>query len=376
MDGKRVQVLKTGQTIKYANGDDGDLQKGADLPSPRFIDEGNETVMDNLTGLIWTKDADSPGRAQCCEKYLDSNMYWQQALNYVASLNSNKFLGHADWRLPNINELRSVIDLSQHSPALPSHHPFHNMQPASYWSSTTCALGGDDAWAVWLWEGGKSENVAKLDKVHYETCHVWPVRSGHCNSLNPSVICLPRTGQIKCYDSSGAEVTCAGTGQDGELQKGIPWPNPRFLINADATVRDALTDLIWSQDANIIATLDLNWLRKNKYTTGTENDGWVSWQHALDYVAKLNADNYAGHNDWRLPNINELRSLIDHSRRGPALPDGRPFTNVKAFPGYWSSTTVAFMQELAWIVDLWEGHSINQRKSNGSTKYVWPVCGG
>ena len=41
---------------------------------------------------------------------------------------------------------------------------------------------------------------------------------------------LPQTGQTKCYDMAGIEINCAGTGQDGEIRAGVPWPIPRFLI--------------------------------------------------------------------------------------------------------------------------------------------------
>ena len=50
-------VPKTGQTVMYRSQDDGDLQKGVAIPSPRFVDNGDETVTDNLTGLVWLKNA-------------------------------------------------------------------------------------------------------------------------------------------------------------------------------------------------------------------------------------------------------------------------------------------------------------------------------
>jgi len=54
-------VPKTGQTTSYATGDDGDLEKGVAWPDPRFMDNGNGTVTDNLTGLIWLKNANCFG---------------------------------------------------------------------------------------------------------------------------------------------------------------------------------------------------------------------------------------------------------------------------------------------------------------------------
>ena len=61
MKGKYAPVPKTGQTTIYAAGDDGALQKGVAWPTPRFTDNDNGTVTDNLTGLIWMKNANAFG---------------------------------------------------------------------------------------------------------------------------------------------------------------------------------------------------------------------------------------------------------------------------------------------------------------------------
>ena len=58
------------------------------------------------------------------------------------------------------------------------------------------------------------------------------------------------TGQTLCYDSLGDDVSCAGTGQDGQLRPGVAWPNPRFTDNNNGTVTDNLTGLMWLKDAN------------------------------------------------------------------------------------------------------------------------------
>jgi hypothetical protein len=57
-------VQKTGQTTSYATGDEGGLQKGVSWPSPRFTDNGDGTVTDNLTELIWLQNANRPNSAQ------------------------------------------------------------------------------------------------------------------------------------------------------------------------------------------------------------------------------------------------------------------------------------------------------------------------
>ncbi len=101
---------KTGQTTSYATGDDGDLQKGVAWPAPRFTDNGNGTVTDNLTGLMWTKDASPEAGGVGVEK-----VNWETALNYCNGLTLGEY---TDWRLPNVKELQSLIDWTYYNPAL------------------------------------------------------------------------------------------------------------------------------------------------------------------------------------------------------------------------------------------------------------------
>jgi Protein of unknown function (DUF1566) len=140
---------------------------------------------------------------------------------------------------------------------------------------------------------------------------------------------LPQTGQTTCWNSSGAEIDCAGTGQDGDIQAGVVLPTPRFIDLGDGTIKDKLTGLIWLQDANCPGELR-------------------SWDNAFADVAELNSsqqmngndcDNYtAAFTDWRLPKVRELFSLIDHAFSDPALSksagtaqwtEGDPFTDVQ-----------------------------------------------
>ena len=150
--------------------------------------------------------------------------------------------------------------------------------------------------------------------------YAWCVR-GETNGPAP----VPKTGQTVSY----------ATGDDGDLQMGVAWPNPRFTDNGDGTITDNLTGLIWLKDANCIAT---NYPGFDN--DGTAGDGMVTWQHALDFVAGINDGTYplcgAGKTDWRLPNVRELHSLIHYGFYNPALPntegtgkwtEGDPFTN-------------------------------------------------
>ena len=160
-------VPKTGQTYAYETGDDGDLEKGVALPSPRFTDNSNGTITDNLTGLIWLKNAN----------FMAGTRTWANALTDCATLNSGEG-GLTDgsvegnWRLPNAKELYSLIDLGGFDPALPSGHPFTGVQSVSYWSSSTFQSGWSYAWYVDLAGGGV---LAGLKTTTYS---VWPVRGG------------------------------------------------------------------------------------------------------------------------------------------------------------------------------------------------------
>ena len=66
-----------------------------------FNDNGNNTITDLATGLMWDQTGSSDG------------MNWENALNYVQDLNSQNYLGYNDWRLPNAKELQSIVDYSR-----------------------------------------------------------------------------------------------------------------------------------------------------------------------------------------------------------------------------------------------------------------------
>ncbi|GAF94322.1 unnamed protein product, partial [marine sediment metagenome] len=144
-----VQLPKTGQTTSYAGGDDGSVQSGATWPSPRFADNGNGTVIDNLTGLVWMKSANPTV----------TTVNWQQALDYVSNMNTgtNPNLGYTDWRLPNKNEIRSIMDYGQSTPALPIANPFVTVQ-SSYWTSTTYTGSTTSALYTWATDGSLTIN--------------------------------------------------------------------------------------------------------------------------------------------------------------------------------------------------------------------------
>jgi len=157
----------TGQTVIYAERDDADLMQGVAWPDPRFTDNGDGTVKDNLTGLFWLKNANCFGART-----------WDQALSDCNALASGS-CGLTDgstigaWRLPNVRELFSLIDFGQISPGLPSGHPFSNVQTSSYWSSTTSPITTANAYYV----GFNYGFVITNDKS--TGAYVLPVCQGH-----------------------------------------------------------------------------------------------------------------------------------------------------------------------------------------------------
>ncbi|MGA1839503.1 MAG: DUF1566 domain-containing protein [bacterium] len=166
---------------------------------------------------------------------------------------------------------------------------------------------------------------------------------------------VPKTGQGVCHDASGNTentIPCTGTGQDGELKKGLPWPDPRFKDHGDGTVTDSLTGLMWTKDATLPGETK-------------------AWAEALAFCNDLVL---AGHNDWRLPNIKELLSLIDYSKYDPALPSDHPFSGVVS-GNYWSSTSYAGYPVNAWVVNLYFGDDYYYRRKS-YRNLVWPVRSG
>ncbi len=195
------------------------------------------------------------------------------------------------------------------------------------------------------------------------------VNVGNAGS-NDITIKLPKTGQTTCYNTSGNILSCRNTGQDGELQKGVAWPHPRFTANRDTSITDNLTGLVWAPDGNLMLLRDPHWEKQ-----GPAMNGSVTWQHALDYIAKLNAENYLGYNDWRLPNLKELESLVNNAQSDTAAwLNDQGFTNAHAGDYFWSSTSAASDAAKAWCVDMTYGNTHYFNKDNNH--YVWPVRGG
>jgi hypothetical protein len=141
-------VLSTGQTTAYGTDSDGDLQKGA---SRSFTDNGDGTITDNATGLMWEKKSDDGSIHDKDNEYTwgTYRMDGTMVTSFLAALNGGGgFAGYTDWRIPNQFELESLVNLQNVNPAVDA--AFNTSCAASctvttcsctqsngYWSSTT-----------------------------------------------------------------------------------------------------------------------------------------------------------------------------------------------------------------------------------------------
>jgi hypothetical protein len=157
------------------------------------------------------------------------------------------------------------------------------------------------------------------------------------------------------------QTTSYATGDDGDHQSGMIWPEPRFFDNQDGTITDKLTGLIWLKDANCF--------------------GQRTWYEALADCNQLTSGSCgltdgSAAGDWRLGNIDELLSLTDHDMHLPALPSSAPFINVMLDQPYWSSTSYAANTDHnAWGLVFADG-SMSFGSKSSSPDYVWPVRAG
>ncbi len=111
-----------------------------------FTDNGDGTISDNNTGLMWMKktaDINNIGNLDDTDK-----VSWVDAIHYCETL---EFAGHSDWRLPNVKEISSIADKNESLPSVPP--VFEDVIAGYYWSSTTITGNALVAWFINLYNG-------------------------------------------------------------------------------------------------------------------------------------------------------------------------------------------------------------------------------
>ncbi|HEY1242403.1 MAG TPA: DUF1566 domain-containing protein [Bryobacteraceae bacterium] len=294
----------------------------------RFSDNQDGTITDSLTGLVWLQNDGCFGPEN-----------WADALAQVNAL-ANGACGLADgsvageWRLPNINELESLVDVSASHPALSPGNPFTNVSNAIYWSSTSYfggQAGSPSAWAIRLSDGRwMNDLVNNIKTTSYN--QIWAVKGAGGGEFR-----LQSTGQYVTYLA----------GDDGSIQSGLPPTFPRFVDKGDGTVVDTVTGLVWLKQADCI------------------RETWAGAITAVEALASgqcgLTDGSAAG--SWRMPSRTELQSLSDRNQNNHAdffshtylNRDGsvyQPaiFSNFLAYQYYWTSTSDAADRSQAWTV--------------------------
>jgi hypothetical protein len=288
---------------------------GQDAQFPRHkpsytLSPDGMTVRDNLTGLTWQRSPDSTQHEMPTWR---DKLTFAEAQALPAKLNAAKFGGFSDWRLPSIKELYSLFDARGLDPSGPPGAQIAGIRPFidtnffkfAYGDTTAGARVIDSQWASSTRYVGQSvRGAGKVFGVNFAD------------------------GRIKGYDLQGPG------GREFKFFALCVRGNPNygrndFHDNGNGTVSDRATGLTWSK---------------------ADSGKGLNWRDALAWVQQKNAEKYLGHDDWRLPNVKALQSIVDYTRapdttRSPAIDpvfDCTRITNEVGqvdYPFYWSGTT-------------------------------------
>jgi hypothetical protein len=283
-----------------------DAQFEGKQPSYKLSADGL-TVLDNVTGLTWQKspDTNGDGTINAADK-----MTLTRAKDRPAALNSAKYGGYSDWRLPTIKELYSLINFMG-----------TDVGPGSD-SSTLTPFIDHSFFDFGYGDTAAGERVIDAQYAS-STLYVSTTMLGDTTLFGVNFA----DGRIKGYGLTmmgGAEKTFYV-----QCVRGAAYGANDFVDNVDSTIMDRASGLMW--------------------TKGDSAQG-LNWQEALAWVQAKNAENYLGHNDWRLPNAKELQSIVDYTRspdttQSAAIDPLFTCTGItneagKAdYPFYWTGTT-------------------------------------
>lgn len=125
----------------------------ASTPDSQLIDNGDGTITDSMTGLMWKRCSEGQSGSDCATGS-DEGFIWQLALQRVQQININGFAGYTDWRVPNVKELSSLVELQCSSPAINITRFPNTSAGAVYWSASAVAGRNDLVWIVYFGFGG------------------------------------------------------------------------------------------------------------------------------------------------------------------------------------------------------------------------------
>ena len=287
-------------------------------PTADFIDHGDGTVTHKLTGLTWMRC--SLGQTWTGSTCAGSAITytWADARDEARGL-SNSFAGKSGWRLPTPWELVSIVDydIANNYPDRPVINllVFPNTPKSPFWSASARAGSSKEGWFVDFSSGSGHLGIAH-------------------HSYSNGLVRLVRGGQ------SSALLTT---------------PSSDFIDRGDGTVTHKRTNLIWKRCA------------EGQSWTGSTCSG-TAHQYSYDRAAALRS-NFAGQNDWRLPNIQELLSIVEYGASHPAI-NAAVFPTTPSFV-FWSASDRAGSSYYALFVNFYDGSaSIADRSTNGHVRLV------
>lgn len=302
---------------------------------PAYRDNGNGTVTDLNTGLMWTQD---PGSKQT----------WARAR---AGASRCRVGGCHDWRLPTIKELYSLILFSGTDP-----------NPMSRSTSHERPYIATD---YFQFRYGNPQSGERVIDAQFATSTKYRSTTMHGNETMFGVNFAD--GRIKGYPV-GRRSSPSGRSEKTYFVlyvRGNPdYGKNQLVDNGDGTITDHATGLIWMK-------VDSGALKAGK-------DGAMDWQQALAFAEDLD---YGGHTDWRLPNAKELHSIVEYARcpdvtHSAALDPIFEVTSIKNeagkndFPYYWTSTTHASLSRASAGVYIAFGRALGlmqDRRTGGKT---------
>jgi len=237
---------------------------------PSYKDNGDGTITDQVTGLMWEKTTDKNGDGVI--NYYDKK-YYADALEGAASCRTG---GFTDWRLPTIKELYSLI---MYYGAEPVPTATTQGMAVPYINTDYFSFGYGDINSS---QHGGDSNERIIDAQYATTSiYVSTTMNGQPTMFGVNFA----DGRIKGYPANSRKkyyvLYVRGNNEYGKND---------FVDNSDGTITDKATGLMWMKDDNGTAVL---------------------WEDALIYA---NNFTYAGCSDWRLPDIKELQSIVDYTR--------------------------------------------------------------
>ncbi len=317
----------------------------------RFEDNGDGTITDTLTCLMWQKGE-------------NERMDWYSALKACREM---RLAGHADWRLPNLKELNFILNLDYTfgSWYYKDFFPADGLKPPllHYFSSTP--YEGIYVWVTNFCFGYDGYYASKNAKLLFRA-----VRNVNPAPQKQTVkFKFPDSGQKKCYDDEGAIIACPQKGARFFGQDGGYIIHPLSFTKLTEGGRKLDDKATWEKGFRM--TRDNNtglvWEIKspNEFKVNYKGNSY-NWEDAFTYIKELNRRGYGGYRDWRLPNREELRTIVDYNGQISAC-DGKFFPDC-APEFYWSKDSNNKEPLFAWGVYFANGCAICYLKS-----FYYPV---